>query len=100
MAEYQSDAGSTKDNPYLYGMSFVNICEKIDLVLMAPQCIFRSSLTIAKPEHKSDIQLPKKDTSYLNLLGELWGVYCKYFGESNRMQAVKTAWCGAMIAVM
>ena len=59
----------------------------------------RSSLTIAKPEHKSDIQLTKKDTSCLNLLGELWGVYCEYFGETNRMQAVKTAWCGAMIAV-
>ena len=40
MAEYQPDAGSTKDIPYLtltgelYGVSFVNICEKIDCVIM------------------------------------------------------------------
>ena len=42
-AEYQSDAGSTKDTPYLtltgnlWGV-FVNICEKIDHFIAAPHC--------------------------------------------------------------
>ena len=42
-AEYQSDAGSTKETPYLcltgelWGV-FVNIFEKIDRILTAPHC--------------------------------------------------------------
>ena len=41
VAEYQSDAGPTKDTPYLaltreLWVSFVNICEKIERVIMAP----------------------------------------------------------------
>ena len=44
-AKYQSDAGSTKRHPYLslmasHGVSFVNICEKIDRVITAPHCIW------------------------------------------------------------
>ena len=40
---YKSDVGSTEDTPYLapmgeLGVSFVNICEKIDLVITAPHC--------------------------------------------------------------
>ena len=43
-AEYQSDAGSRKDTPYLalssvLWVSLVNVCEKIDYVITAPHCI-------------------------------------------------------------
>ena len=39
-AEYQSDAESTKDTTYNpYGVSFVNIYEKIDQVITALYCI-------------------------------------------------------------
>ena len=43
-AEYQSDAGSTKDTPYLaltgeIWVSFVNIFETFGRVLTAPHCI-------------------------------------------------------------
>ena len=37
-AEYQSDAGSTKRASY--GVSFVNIYDKIDCVITAPYCIW------------------------------------------------------------
>ena len=42
--EYQSDAGLSKDTPYLaltgeLWVSFVNVCEKIDRVITEPHCI-------------------------------------------------------------
>ena len=39
-AEYQSDAGSTKDTPYIYGVPFVNICQKIDRVITALHYVY------------------------------------------------------------
>ena len=38
-AEYQSDAGSTKDTPYIYGVP-VNICQKIDRVITALHYVY------------------------------------------------------------
>ena len=43
--EYQSDVGSTKDTTYLaltaiYGVYFVNICDRIDRDITAPHCIY------------------------------------------------------------
>ena len=43
-AEHQSDAGSTKDTPYLaqrtsYGVSFVHVCKKSDSAITAPYYI-------------------------------------------------------------
>ena len=52
-AEYQSNAGSTKDTPYLdltgeLWVSFVNICEKIDRIMTALHGMFNNILCISK----------------------------------------------------
>ena len=38
--------------------------------------------TMTAPEHKSNFKLPK-DTPYLTLTGELWGVCCDNFGANQ-----------------
>ena len=60
-----------------YGVSFGRIWVEIDCIILALRCI--SDITTA--EHKSDFG-PIKDFPYLPLMGELWGVYCEYFGEN------------------
>ena len=31
-------------------------------------------------EHRADFELTK-DSPYITLMGELWGIYCEYFGK-------------------
>ena len=35
---------------------------------------------------------PTKNTPYLALTGELWSVFCEYFGEKND-RVIKTPYC-------
>ena len=39
------------------------------------------STAVTEAEHKLEFRLTK-DTPYLTLLGELWGVFCEDFGEN------------------
>ena len=56
------------------------------------------NIVITTAGHKSDFQFTK-DTPYLALTGEIWGVYCEYFEKNDhvimasRCIANGTLWC-------
>ena len=37
---------------------------------------------MTEAEHGSESELTK-NTPYLNLMGEIWDIYCEYFGENR-----------------